>query len=153
MKKCKCCGETKPLDQFYDMPSGKLGKSAKCKPCYIEHYKQRYQNNAESLRAYQREYGKEYRQRNRGAMNAKKTKHRASRLNATPHWLTKAQLEQIKDIYKGAKEMEGVFPWKQEVDHIIPLRGKEVCGLHVPWNLQILCAFKNSSKGNKLIEV
>ena len=68
-------------------------------------------------------------------------KRRALKLKATPKF---ANLEKIKEIYKNC-------PQGYTVDHIVPLQGKVVCGLHVEWNLQYLTPSENSSKSNKLI--
>jgi len=50
--------------------------------------------------------------------------------------------EKIKKIYASAED--------DHVDHIFPLVHPHFCGLHVPWNLQVLTAFDNLSKGNKV---
>lgn len=89
---------------------------------------------------------------NRGKplFTARSAKRRSIKLQASPPWLTKAQHEEIKDMYRQAKELEKIFfNRKFHVDHIIPLQGKDVCGLHVPWNLQILTAEENIAKSNK----
>lgn len=67
---------------------------------------------------------------------------RASQLDATPKWLNADQLAEIKQIYKNC-------PSGFHVDHIVPLLGQNVRGLHVPWNLQYLPALENMRKGNK----
>jgi hypothetical protein len=66
-------------------------------------------------------------------------KRKANKLNATPSW---ADLQKIKEIYDNCPE-------GYHVDHIIPLQGMYVCGLHVENNLQYLSASENTSKGNK----
>lgn len=80
-------------------------------------------------------------------LRARVSRRRALRLQATPAWLTPEQRRAIDEIYMDAQTRPG-GPW--HVDHIVPLKGREVCGLHVPWNLQILTASENQRKGNKL---
>lgn len=63
----------------------------------------------------------------------------ATKLNATPKW---SNLGEVALIYKHC-------PKGYHVDHIIPLKSKVVCGLHVPSNLAIISEFENLSKGNK----
>lgn len=93
---------------------------------------------------------KSYREANVGKTNALSAKRNAFRLNATPKWLTKEQLNSVSLFYQAAKWVESILSEKIHVDHIIPLRGKEVSGLHVPWNLQLLTRANNCSKSNKV---
>jgi hypothetical protein len=83
---------------------------------------------------------KKYRINNPGKRNFLTAKYRAIKLEATPPWFEK---EQIRVVYKKAKE------WGFAVDHIVPLKGETVCGLHCWANLQLLDPSLNSSKSNK----
>ena len=68
----------------------------------------------------------------------------ARKKNRTPKWLTKEDMNKIKEIYNNR-------PNGYEVDHIIPLCSKNVSGLHIPENLQYLKAEINRTKNNKFI--
>jgi len=94
-------------------------------------------------------YVKKFADKNPAKMNAKSMKRHTSKIKRTPPWLTKEHFKQIEDMYIRAKIAEDFTGDKYHVDHIIPLQGKTVSGLHVPWNLQLLPAAKNISKGNK----
>lgn len=83
---------------------------------------------------------------NRGAVNALKAKRRAREMKATPNWG-----KDCHPIYDFARQLVLLTGWKWHVDHILPLQGKNVCGLHVPENLQILPASLNQMKHNKLV--
>ena len=92
---------------------------------------------------------KKYNQNNKAKILAGTRLYQTRKLNATPKWLTKNQFYQMEMFYIHAKECELLTGDKYDVDHIVPLQGKNVCGLHVPWNLQILPADINRSKYNK----
>lgn len=83
-----------------------------------------------------------------GKYSAKGAKRRCAQLLATPSWV---DLRTILDIYRHAQEISRVTGIEHEVDHIIPLRGKTVWGLHIPINLQILTSTENRRKFNRLI--
>lgn len=160
MKYCKKCDTTKSLDMFSKSIRHKDGKLNVCKVCSnIDKTKWR-QANMESHLAYNREYYLRNKERyyknlrnwklsNSHTVIAQKAKRRATKLSATPSWLTDEHLQQIADTYWLAKDLEAISGEQYHVDHIVPLQGKDVCGLHVPWNLQVLPADINLKKSNK----
>ncbi|CAB5194942.1 HNHc domain containing protein [uncultured Caudovirales phage] len=92
---------------------------------------------------------KNYRENNPEKILADCAKRRASRIQRTPCWLTDKCLKKIETIYAKAKKLEEKTGIKHHVDHIIPLQGKLVSGLHVPSNLRVVTAKENISKNNK----
>jgi hypothetical protein len=96
--------------------------------------------------AYHRAYWKK--PENYGRKRAKKANRRCAELQRTPQWLTIEDKYQIKSIYNLAVAQSELHQTPYEVDHIIPLQGKFVSGLHVPANLQVMPQNENRKKSN-----
>jgi 5-methylcytosine-specific restriction endonuclease McrA len=95
------------------------------------------------------EYTKRSRAKNPSLVYFSNAKRHASKLQRTPHWLNKAELFEIQCIYQYCSALRAIG-LEYEVDHIIPLQGNSVSGLHVPWNMQVLTSLENGSKGNRI---
>jgi len=119
-------------------------------------YCNNYYAKNEPFREGRKGYAKDYEKQNRGlasfkvGKSSREASRRARKLSATPSWLTEEQKSKITDFYWLAQDLEITSGQKYHVDHIVPLQGKQVCGLHVPWNLQVIPADINISKSNKL---
>jgi hypothetical protein len=145
---CSSCKEEKESTSFYiRADTQKLRRQ--CKVCvliadkikrarspekYKEIYKRHQYKNKEVVLARTREW----RKNNLEYDAYRASLYRASKKHATPKW---ANLDKIKEIYLNC-------PKGYHVDHVIPLRGKNVSGLHVENNLQYLSAVENLRKRN-----
>lgn len=83
---------------------------------------------------------------NRGQHNARTAKYRSAKLQATPSWYENSLIRQL---YTQARFLTDSTHISHQVDHIVPLQGELVCGLHCIDNLQIITASDNKSKSNK----
>lgn len=94
------------------------------------------------------EKAKEYQKDNTAKTNARNAKRRGKRVQATPDWLTEDHLLEIEDLYLLSVTLKEETGVAHHVDHIVPLQGELVSGLHVPWNLQVITARENMEKSN-----
>jgi hypothetical protein len=169
MKICSRCKIKKTIDCFHKNKRYKDGVFCTCKECKtidrkkyylnnkfkeLENNKKYYKENQKDISLKRAEYLKEWTENNRdksskaakkwkqkniGLVNFYTSSRRAKKANATPKWVDRNVLM---EIYKNC-------PPGYHVDHIIPLNHPDVCGLHVPWNLQYLTAEENVKKNNK----
>lgn len=134
MKTCISCGK-------------EIEQRSKCGTCYSREYATKNKNKVLAHKKKYRDsnkdklnlYIKNKKKQNRELYNFYESKRRAKKLKATPKW---ADLEKIKLFYLNC-------PKGYQVDHIIPLQGKNVSGLHIETNLQYLKTADNRKKGNK----
>lgn len=167
-KVCTKCGEEKLLTSFYKKKTGKDGLARICIVCWAIKRKERYAKNKDRDQAKNLEWKeknidrfKEWHRQNyiekKATYNKQSTEWmknhpefgryaKSLRRMATPKF---ANLDKIKEVYKQAASLQKDTGKKFHVDHIVPIKNKIVCGLHVEWNLQILPARENIVKGNK----
>jgi hypothetical protein len=107
-----------------------------------------HQNNREKSLERGRVYRQQYYAQNQAKVFSLNKRRKADIKQRTPAW---ADLQAIDAIYEEAKRRR-LAGEDVVVDHIIPLRGRNVCGLHVHTNLQIICRIANARKSNKLLE-
>ena len=120
-----------------------------------------YEKRAEQARAYSAEYRrvnrdevvvgkKRYAAANKGVINAAVARRKAAKLQRTPKWADATKIRAYYDVCAFFNEVNGYV--KYHVDHVIPLQGDVVSGLHVHTNLQLLLASDNIRKYNRFEE-
>jgi hypothetical protein len=165
-KYCPCCKDIKKIHKFNRLRTkGKFRFDAYCVSCrnikrkakgrndykgYTASKKtlnrKRYLKNKTKILAYNEKWKSNNEEAFRAIQRKGAAKRRASKRNATPSW---ADETMIRVIYKKAEELSNLLNIKMEVDHVIPLQGENVCGLHVWENLQLLEKTINIKKNNK----
>jgi hypothetical protein len=104
---------------------------------------------AEQKREKLREIALRWQRNNKGKVNANTALRHAAKMQRTPKWLTEEEKLRIRCYYQVASMRNRESNQEWHVDHIVPLQGENVSGLHVPWNLQVLPALENIAKGNR----
>ena len=140
-KTCRKCGCTNPVSEYPKDRTCTDGCSNVCIHCHRDRQRARISRNPERLA----EYHRTYRNAHRGSFVARNIARQRGQKTATPLWANTAE---INAVYSRARKLETLDGIKRHVDHIVPLRGKLVCGLHVENNLQILTAKENMRKTN-----
>lgn len=167
-KTCGTCKAIKPRCEFHKRAASVDGLAYKCKQCvnqatkawrgehpnahrdwYLANrqHKAKYwanwrAENREAVRHYMAEWGR----KNQEKTNALRAKRHAAKFRATVRW---ANQEQIERLYRQAAELTRATGIPHEVDHIVPLQGRIVSGLHWEGNLQVLPKHENISKLNR----
>ena len=158
-KICKCCKNELDINLF--RISGKYYRP-KCKACESKEAMQWAKDNKESKIEIDRKYhlnNKDFRNKscrdyyfnNQSTEIYRASIKRSRKIDRTPKWLTESDICQIKCYYNLATRLTTCLGIEFHVDHIVPLSGKTISGLHIPSNLQVITASTNLRKSNKFV--
>jgi hypothetical protein len=164
-KVCACCKQTKLVTEFNKDRQKKDGLMSYCKACNSVKTASFYSKTKQTSRSYKKRGGlsvneyaavwrqenkekyqsyiKKWQSKNRHKLREKNMRRYVRQTQQTPTWLNKGHKAEIEGFYLFCQIFKGY-----QVDHIVPIRGKQVSGMHVPWNLQVLTAEQNRAKSN-----
>lgn len=153
MRKCTKCKKIKDLDSFHLKVDGKLGKKSHCKVCVKAYDKKRsvkkslydskrYIENKNSIKKQNKNYYEKNKEKYRN--------YEIQRSRLLDSKISRMYKKENEMIYKKCRELN-IENKEYHVDHIIPIKNEIICGLHVPWNLQIIKKEDNLKKSNKLL--
>jgi len=168
-KTCDRCLSEKMLTEFYKSSKRKDGYLPYCKTCEKSRVNSYYESNKKQLYETRKKYREEnkikssdwskkhyslnkekirqtqkaYYEKNKAVFSQKCALRYARKTQQTPAWLNKGHVAEMEGFYTFCQIFKGF-----EVDHIVPIKGKTVSGLHAPWNLQILTEEQNRAKSN-----
>jgi hypothetical protein len=133
-KECTLCKKIKHVTEYYADSNNKLvGLRAKCKDCM----------NLQSQKHYVK---------NKDYYAEKHLRYKFKKKAAIPAWYSELDELVLQEMYTLAKLRKNMLGIEYHVDHIIPIQGDNVCGLHWHKNWQLIPAEENLSKSNKLLE-
>jgi hypothetical protein len=175
-KSCSKCHTVKPIADFGKRNTGLDGHNTWCKSCCRANNRESYWRHPDRRRAAakvfrlnnpghstpfvrawaaknpekKKFYCEEFWRKNPG-MRAKYAMDRVVAIKQQTIRLSAEHHSQIAAIYAASAMLTDATGIAHNVDHIIPLQGRLVRGLHVPWNLQIITAEVNRKKSNKVV--
>jgi hypothetical protein len=162
MKICGNCKQNKALSKYSKRAISKDGLQSQCKECCKTKNRDWNRRNPDKIQKIVskwvaknpekvKEMNKDWREDNLNKCAAYTATYKAVKKHATLD-LQEDQNFLIGEFYKESTRLTKETGIPHEVDHIIPLQGEIVSGLHVPWNLRVVTKEVNRKKSNKLIE-
>lgn len=159
-KCCKKCQTDKPLTEFYKHATNKDKLMSLCKVCSNKRssdlYFKKHTENRKRLSDYywanheaEKEARRQHYRKNKTTYLVANYRRDIRVKLATPSWLTDEMKLDMLHLYQFRKILSDETLVEYHVDHIVPLHGESVCGLNVPWNLQLMRAQDNLRKGKK----